>query len=152
MKKKIVTILLVGVIACNILACGTSDAPSSESSEQTEETSSTSLNDIYITLEQQKNALDDLWNKYNSQEAKAQTSAERISGLTTGINNTIQSLETEKDCEYKEALTSLAYAYRAISERYTEYIKTNDVSELDDADNMSKKAEEFKNQAKEYYK
>ena len=114
MKKKIVAILLVGVIACNILACGTSDAPSSESS--------------------------------------AQTSAERINGLTTGINNTIQSLETEKDCEYKEALTSLAYAYRAISERYTEYIKTNDVSELDDADNMSKKAEEFKSQAKEYYK
>lgn len=105
--------------------------------EQTSESSSNiNLDSYYDTLGQQKTALDDLISKYENGEESPDTSAERLSGLADGFQNTIDVLETAQDSEYQSALITLATDYKIIADRYSTYITTGDSSELEDAQNI----------------
>lgn len=132
----LVIIIFVAVIA---LIIGIAVAFSGNDETPTEEPQSNSETvDYNEILQSQKNALDDLIEKYESGEESATTSAERLSGLADGIQNTIDMLSAENG---SGELISYATTLKGIASHYSEYITTGNQSEIDDVNALRESIE-----------
>lgn len=128
-------IIFVAVIA---LIIGIAVAFSGNDKSTEEPLSNSTTVDYNEVLQTQKTALDDLIEKYESGEESATTSAERLTGLADGIQNTIDMLNAENE---SEDLVSYATALKGIASHYSEYITTGDQSEMDDANALRESIE-----------
>ena len=104
---------------------GQEDSQSGEVSKTTEE---------YIEdLNPQRTALEDLISRYESGEASAWTTAERLDGLSDGIQNSINAMQGDPSAD--EAI-SYAMALKGIANHYSLYLTSGDQSEIDDVESL----------------
>lgn len=141
-KKTILSIIfLVWYVAVLTIGGTGSDEPEKEDQNsieqsESEQDASVDLELYYIGLQDQKRALDDLIAKYESGEESPETSAEKLIGLSDGINNSIDAINGAEASDYKDALVSYATALKGIAKHYADYIKSGDQSELDDVNTL----------------
>ena len=135
-------LLIIVIILVSLSTSGDNDVLKAEEA-------SIDIETCYNSLTSQKNALYDILEKYNSGEESKSDTIEKLSGISEGIENNIKMIQAAEDTEFSETLESLATAYKIISDRNGEYLKTGDESELKDAENISDRIEELEKQLEE---
>ena len=120
--------LLILVVIFSVIIAFALTSGGNDKTSEPEETSTESV-DFNEMLQSQKNSLDSLIEEYESGAESPQTSAERLSGLADGIQNTIDMMAGQ---DGTDDLISYATALKGIASHYSEYIKTGNQSELDD--------------------
>lgn len=131
-------IAIFAVIVCVSIITGKEKSPVSSSSQE-----AVDLETYYSSLQDQKTALYDLIDKYETGEESAATSAERLMGLSDGINNSIVAISGAKDSDYKSALEAYATALKGVAKHYSEYITTGDQSKMDDVNTLQSGLDEL---------
>ena len=156
-KKKVVISIIFLLWYAAVLAIGGTGSDEQKKENQTyieknesEQDAGTDLELYYTGLQDQKRALDDLIEKYESGEASPETSSERLIGLSDGINNSINAINGTENSDYKDALISYATSLKGIAKHYADYIKTGDQSDLDDVNTLESGLEDLWDSVESY--